>query len=127
METFRNEARIVAQLEHPHIVHVLDFGVEGKTPFLVMNYATNGTLRQRHPKGSRLPLATVVLYVKQLADALQYAHDEKVIHRDVKPENMLVGKRQEILLSDFGIAVITQSSRYQSAQEMAGTITYMAP
>jgi serine/threonine protein kinase len=127
METFRNEARTVAQLEHPHIVRVLDFGVEGKTPFLVMSYATNGTLRQRHPKGSRLPLATVVLYVKQLADALQYAHDEKVVHRDVKPENMLVGKRQEVLLSDFGIAVMAQSSRYQNAQDMAGTITYMAP
>ncbi len=127
IETFRNEARIIAQLEHPHIVRVLDFGVEGKTPFLVMSYATNGTLRQRHPKGSCLPLATVVPYVKQLADALQYAHDEKLVHRDVKPENMLVGKRQEVLLSDFGIAVMAQSSRYQNAQDMAGTITYMAP
>ena len=127
IETFRTEARTIAQLEHPHIVRVLDFGVEGKTPFLVMSYATNGTLRQRHPKGSRLPLATVVSYVKQLADALQYAHDEKLVHRDVKPENMLVGKRQEILLSDFGIAVMAQSSRYQNAQDMAGTITYMAP
>jgi serine/threonine protein kinase len=68
-----------------------------------------------------------VSYVKQLADALQYAHDEKLVHRDVKPENMLVGKRQEILLSDFGIAVMAQSSRYQNAQDMAGTISYMAP
>src|SRR6266566_212608 len=127
METFRKEARTIAQLEHPHIVRVLDFGVEGKTPFLVMSYAANGTLRQHHPKGSRLPLATVVIYVKQLADALQYAHDEKLVHRDVKPENMLIGKRQEILLSDFGIAVMAQSSRYQNAQDMAGTITYMAP
>lgn len=127
IDFFRNEARTIAQLEHPHIVRVLDFGVEGKTPFLVMSYATNGTLRLRHSKGSRLPLATIVTYVKQLADALQYAHDEKLIHRDVKPENMLVGKRQEILLSDFGIAVMAQSSRYQNAQDMAGTITYMAP
>jgi serine/threonine protein kinase len=127
VEIFRNEARIIAQLEHPNIVRVLDFGVEEKTPFLVMSYATNGTLRRRHPKGSSLPLATVVSYVKQLADALQYAHDEKLVHRDVKPENMLVGKRQEVLLSDFGIAVMAQSSRYQNAQDMAGTITYMAP
>ena len=127
IEIFRNEARTIAQLEHPHIVRVLDFGVEGKTPFLVMGYATNGTLRQRHPKSTRLTLTTVLPYVKQIADALQYAHDEKVIHRDVKPENMLIGKRQEILLSDFGIAVMAQSSRYQNAQDMAGTITYMAP
>src|SRR6266496_655996 len=127
IDSFRHEARTIAQLEHPHIVRVLDFGVEEKTPFLVMSYAANGTLRQRHPKGSRLPLATIVSYVKQVADALQYAHDEKLIHRDVKPENMLVGKRQEILLSDFGIAVMAQSSRYQNAQDMAGTISYMAP
>ena len=127
IEIFRNEARTIAQLEHPHIVRVLDFGVEAKTPFLVMGYATNGTLRQRHPKSTRLTLTTVLPYVKQIADALQYAHDEKVIHRDVKPENMLIGKRQEILLSDFGIAVMAQSSRYQNAQDMAGTITYMAP
>ncbi len=127
MDTFRNEARTIAQLEHPHIVRVFDFGIEGKTPFLVMSYAAHGTLRQRYPKGSRLPLETVVSYVMQLADALQYAHDEKLIHRDVKPENMLVGKRQEVLLSDFGIAVMAQSSRYQNAQDMAGTITYMAP
>ena len=127
IETFRLEARRVAHLEHPHIVRVLDFGVEGKTPFLVMYYATNGTLRQRHSKGTRLTPMTIVSYVKQVADALQYAHDEKLIHRDVKPENMLVGRHQEILLSDFGIAVMAQSSRYQNAQDMAGTITYMAP
>lgn len=57
----------------------------------------------------------------------QYAHDEKLIHRDIKPENMLLGRRNDILLSDFGIALVAQSSRYQSAQEMAGTMAYMAP
>jgi serine/threonine protein kinase len=87
----------------------------------------NGTLRQRHPKGTRLPLDTIVSYVNQVADALQYAHEEKVIHRDIKPENMLIGRRDDVLLSDFGIAVVAQSSRYQSAQKMAGTIAYMAP
>src|SRR6266702_8040856 len=127
VDTFRNEARTIAQLEHPHIVRVLDFGVEGKTPFLVMSYAANGTLRQRHPKGSHLPLATVVIYVKQLADALQYAHDEKLIHRDIKPENMLIGRHNEILLSDFGIALIAQSTRLQNTQEIVGTAYYMAP
>ena len=124
---FRTEARTIARLIHPHIVRVLEFGIESKTPFLVMDYAPNGTLRQRHPKGIQLPLTTIVSYVKQVADALQYAHDEKLIHRDIKPENMLLGRRNEILLSDFGIALIAQSSRYQSAQEMAGTMAYMAP
>lgn len=127
---FRTEARTIARLVHPHIVRVLEFGVEGSTPFLVIDYAPNGSLRTRYTRGSVLPLPTIVSYVEQLADALQYAHDQKVIHRDVKPENMLIGRRNEILLGDFGIALATQSSRYQSTQgmqELAGTIAYMAP
>src|SRR5947209_8990486 len=89
IEGFRSEARTLVRLIHPHIVRILDFGMEGNTPFLVMDYAPNGTLRQRHPRGTRLPLATVVDYVNQAASALQFAHDQKIIHRDVKPENML--------------------------------------
>ena len=88
LNDFLHEARTIAHLLHPHIVRVLDFGVEGNMPFLVMDYAPNGTLRQHHPKGSCLPLTTIVDYVKQVAQALQYAHERKVIHRDVKPENM---------------------------------------
>lgn len=127
VERFRNEARTVARLMHPHIVRILDFGIEGRTPFLVMDYAANGTLRSRHPKGSMLPLEIVVGYVQQVADALQYAHDRKIIHRDIKPENMLIGRHDEVLLTDFGIAVVVQSSRYQRPQDLAGTIMYMAP
>ena len=118
---------MLVQLVHPYIVRVLDFGIEGKTPFLVMDYAPNGTLRRRHPKGTHLLLTTIVPYVQQIADALQYAHDEKIIHRDIKPENLLVGRHNDILLSDFGIAIVAQSSHYQGIQNMAGTIAYMAP
>src|SRR5438270_289690 len=127
VDKFRTEARTIARLLHPNIVRVLEFGIEGKTPYLVMDYAPKGTLRQLHPKGQILPLPTVISYVKQIAEALQCAHDEKLVHRDVKPENMLVGRRGEILLSDFGIALVAQSSRYQSTQDMTGTIAYMAP
>ena len=126
-EHFRTEARNLARLVHPNIVRVLEFGIEGKTPFLVMDYALDGTLRQLHPKGTILPITTIVSYVRQVADALQYAHDKKLIHRDIKPENMLLGQRGEVLLSDFGIALVAQSSRYQSTQEVAGTMAYMAP
>src|SRR5260221_2689369 len=127
IEQFRIEARTIAHLIHPHIVRVLEFGVEGRTPFLVMDYAPKGTLRERHPKGTRLPLPTVVSYLKQIAPALQYAHEQKLIHRDVKPENLLLGRTDEILLSDFGIALVAQLSRYQGMRDMAGPIAYMAP
>src|SRR5438477_504133 len=82
-EQFRREAQTVANLDHPNIVRVLEFGVEGDTLFLVMNYASNGSLRQRHPRDTILPLPIVVSYVKQVADALQFAHDQKLIHQDV--------------------------------------------
>lgn len=126
-ERFLTEARTIAHLRHPHIIQVLDFGVENATPFLVMDYAPHGNLRLRHSKGTRLPLDIVVSYVKQVASALQYAHDERLIHRDVKPENMLLGRDDEILLSDFGIAILAQSVHPQKIQETAGTLAYMAP
>jgi serine/threonine protein kinase len=113
---FKVEAQIIAHLDHPNIVRVLEFGIDDGMPFLVMDYAVNGTLRQRHTKGSQLPLAFIIPYVQQVADALQYAHNQRVIHRDLKPENMLLGKRGEVLLSDFGLAITAQSSRYSHTQ-----------
>lgn len=130
VEHFRAEARTIARLVHPNIVRVLEFNVQDMTPYLIVDYAPNGTLRKRHARGIPLPPSTVVGYVRQIASALHYAHEQKVIHRDVKPENMLMGRHNEILLSDFGIAVVAQSSRYsgeRGIQDMAGTIAYMAP
>ncbi len=127
LDAFLNEARTVARLVHPHIVRVLEFGVEGNIPFLVMDYAPNGTLRQRHPKGTQLPLETVTHYAKQVAAALQHAHDKKLVHRDVKPENMLLSANDDILLSDFGIALVAQSSQQQNVEDAVGTLAYMAP
>jgi serine/threonine protein kinase len=127
---FINEARIF-RLRHPHIVAVIDFGVERTTgiPFIVMNYASNGTLRQRHPRGTQVPFADVMRYVQQVASALQYAHEENLVHRDVKPENMLIDEQGNILLSDFGISIASQSllmTQRQQEQMAAGTPTYMA-
>lgn len=124
---FQQEARLLASLRHPHIIRVLDFGLDDETPYLVMDYAPHGTLRTRHTKGTPLPVSTVVSYVKQVAEALQYAHDRKIVHRDVKPENMLVGEKNEILLGDFGIALITQGTRFQTTQDVTGTLPYMSP
>ena len=129
VEQFRTEARTIANLRHPNIVRILDFGIEeaNGTPFLVMDYAANGTLRQRHPKGSHVPLASIVHYVKQVTSALQYSHGQKLIHRDIKPENMLLGQDDEVFLSDFGLVLEAQSSSSLSIQEMGGTVPYMAP
>jgi outer membrane protein assembly factor BamB/serine/threonine protein kinase len=127
IDAFRAEARTIASLEHQSIVRVLDFGVEGNTPYLVMSYAPGGTLRTRYPRGTRLPLSTVVSYVQDIASALQYAHDRRLVHRDIKPENLLVGHNNEVLLSDFGIALVAQSTRFERTQDVAGTVTYMAP
>src|SRR6266700_6193243 len=127
IEGFLREAQTVARLKHPHIVRVFDFDVENHTPYLVMDYLPNGNVRRSYPKGTSLPLETIVFYAKQVASALQYAHDQKLIHRDVKPENMLLDQDNTIVLGDFGIALMAQSSRYQSTQEVAGTAAYMAP
>jgi len=127
VEWFLSEARTIARLVHPHIVRVLEFGVEDQIPFLVLDYAPHGSLRQLHADGPPFPLSTIITYVKQVAEALQYAHDEKLIHRDVKPENMLLGRRNEVLLSDFGLALIAKSTQFQSLQNVAGTLAYMAP
>ena len=124
---FRQEARAVAHLEHPNLVRVIDFGVESTTPYLVMYYAPNGTLRQRHPRGNRLPLGTVVSYVTQIADALQYAHNKSFVYRNVKPANMLIGEHEELLLSGFSMAVLPEVSNSTAMEEAADTMLYMAP
>ncbi len=128
LEAFVNEARTM-RLKHPNIVPLLDFGIGNHDfPFLVMEYARHGTLRKRHPKGLQLPLSTVVTYVIPIAAALQYAHDLHLIHRDVKPDNILVGANGEILLSDFGIATAVHHTISSNIQkELGGTIPYMAP
>jgi len=129
-DRFYAEARTIARLTHPHIVRILEFDVNDGFPFLIMEYAPNGTLRQRHPKGTRVPLDIVVSYIKQVANALQYIHTQKLIHRDVKPESMLLGNSNEILLSEFGTAIIAQSTRSAQArqpQEVAESVIYMAP
>src|SRR5262249_40585570 len=127
LDLFRIEARTIARLVHPNIVRVLEFGVEANIPFLVLDYAPSGTLRKLHPDGTPVPLPLIISYVKQIAEALQYAHDQQLIHRDVKPENMLVGRNNEVLLSDFGIALMAQTLRNQSLQNIAGTLAYIAP
>lgn len=124
---FKQEAVTIASLVHPHIVRVLDFDVTEGIPFLVMDYAPNGSLRQHHRPGEQVSLSTALSYVQQIADGLQYAHDARIIHRDIKPGNMLIGRRGDILLSDFGIATIAHHTSSMRSIAYAGTPAYMAP
>lgn len=128
IKEFVTEAGVCQLLRHEHIIRLYDYGLtDDHIPFLIMDYASNGTLLKRHPRGTRLSLDTVVSYVQPIASALQYAHNKEVIHRDVKPENILLGEDGKILVSDFGIAVVAQSSRSQKTGNPGGTPTYMAP
>lgn len=126
-EQFEIEARTLARLTHPHIVRILDFAVQDGAPFLVMDYAPNGTLRQRYRRGVPQEPRAFLPYLQQVAGALHYAHEQRLIHRDIKPENMLLDRRQAALLSDFGIAVTLHASHSSTTQEVVGTASYMAP
>jgi serine/threonine protein kinase len=135
LQKFIAEACNHARLNHPNIVHVLDFGIENTTPFLVMHYAPHGTLRQRHPTGTILEASTIVSYVKQITAALQYAHSRTIIHRDIKPENMLLSNDDTVMLSDFGLSIALRTLQtnknvptlFSIGTLTAGTTTYMAP
>jgi serine/threonine protein kinase len=125
--TFLAEAQTLVNLRHSNIIHLLDFGIENGTPVLIMDYAPNGSLRQQYPQGTLMPLTTVADVVTQIATALQYAHNHHVIHRDVKPENILLDADNHLLLSDFGLSLLTPSAESLSTQDPAGTPRYMAP
>lgn len=138
-ERFLAEAKLLANLSHPHIVRVLEFAVAKKQkvvqnhivkeniPFLVLDYAPGGNLRSSYPEGTRLAPKQVITYIRQLADALQYAHNQNIIHRDIKPENFLLNEQQEVMLSDFGLALFAPFPEQLSQQGMAGTVAYSAP
>ncbi len=128
VQSFTQEAETIASLHHPHIIRVLDFDVtDDGVPFLVMDYAAQGSLRQRHKRGEQVPLSTVVAYMQPIAEGLHYAHEHRIIHRDIKPDNILIDAQDEVVLSDFGIATIAHSTHSQSEQGTSGTIPYMAP
>jgi len=136
---FQREARAVAKLDHPNILPLFEYGeevVNGITlTYLVMPYCPEGsllTLLNRRTDSEPLPLQDVDHIIRQAAEALQYAHDQQIIHRDVKPSNFLIRGRSggaripNLLLADFGLAKLTNLSATMS-QSIRGTPTYMAP
>src|SRR5579859_7531453 len=124
---FLAEARLLQDMDHPHIIRVRDFGVQDDLAFLVMDYASGRSMRTLHPAGISLPLSTVVLSVQQIVSALQYMHERGVIHRDLKPENLLLDQDGKVLLGDFGLALIVSQSTEYAPAAMQGSLAYMAP
>lgn len=123
---FQQEARLIANLEHPHILPVHDFGEYQGTLYFVMRFLDAGTLKERIQKG--LTLHEVDELFTQLAEALGYAHEKGIIHRDIKPSNVLVDARGNLFLTDFGIAKLLESSSHLTATgALTGTPAYMSP
>lgn len=123
LEQFEREAKTLAKLEHPNILPIYDSGRYGSTPYLVTQYVREGSLAEQLDKP--LPVQEAVRIVCQIADALGYAHAKKIIHRDVKPANVLLTKSGSVLLADFGIAQMLQAQ--QETDQGSGTPAYMAP
>ncbi len=126
---FQQEARIIANLEHPHILPVFDYGESGGVAYLVMRYLDAGTLRDRMEAGRPLPLAEIDRIFTQLTDALSYAHSHGIVHRDLKPSNALIDQQGNIFLTDFGIAKLLESAspRLTQTDAILGTPAYISP
>jgi hypothetical protein len=129
-ERFAREARALARLDHPGIVAVHDFGRAGGVYYLIMQFVDGPNLRAVLNAG-RLPPAEALRIVPQLCAALQYAHDEGIVHRDVKPENILLDRKGRVKIADFGLAKLLVGGRgtglLTSAGQAMGTPHYMAP
>lgn len=127
LQRFRREVITIARLEHPHILPVYDSGDFQGAPYLVMRYLDAGTLRDRI-RQKRLSLPEIDHIVSQLSDALAYAHNLGVIHRDLKPTNIMLTERNDVLLTDFGIAkVLGAGTQITATGAITGTPAYMSP
>jgi len=122
-----SEARTVAHLKHPHIVAVIEFNIHGDIPYIVMEYAKNGSLRGIHPRGERLEWETIMHYVQQITEALTFIHSHSIIHLDIKPDNLLLGDNNDVLVGDLGTVAFIQQTGPQHAQKCIGTPGYMPP
>lgn len=128
LERFNREAKTAASLEHPHIVPVYDFGVDHDISYVVMRLLTGGSLTDRLVKLPPLGLEEINSLLRQLCDALDYAHSRGVVHRDIKPSNVMFDQRKSAYLVDFGIAKLVQSTtQLTSDNTFVGTPAYMAP
>jgi tRNA A-37 threonylcarbamoyl transferase component Bud32 len=135
LERFRREARAVAQLNHPHVVGVIDAGEEGDpdgdlglaTPYIVFEYVEGETLKDRIRRHGRLPIGESVAYAIEIARALGAAHDHRIVHRDVKPQNVLIDEEGTAKVTDFGIARSLTEEGLTADGRVLGTTDYVSP
>lgn len=127
---FEREARTLAQLQHPHIIPIYDFDTEGPVPYLAMRYFSGGSLKEtllNLPAGRRLPLEQTLRIILEIGSALAYAHQFGLVHRDIKPGNILFDSAGHAILSDFGVVKNIYMSSHTLTGMLVGTPAYMAP
>ena len=127
LERFGREARAVAQLSHPNIVGVIDAGEDDGRPYIVFEYVEGETLKDRIRRQGRLPIAEAVAYAIEIARALGAAHARHIVHRDVKPQNVLIDRDGLARVTDFGIARTLEEEGLTADGRVLGTTDYVSP
>ncbi len=132
LERFRREARSVARLNHPHIVTVIDAGEEpaedgGGTPYIVLEYVEGETLKSLIRRDGPLDVSQAIAYAIEIVRALGAAHEQLIVHRDVKPQNVLIGDEGGAKITDFGIARTLTEEGLTIAGRVLGTTDYVSP
>ncbi len=127
LERFRRESRTVAQLSHPNIVSVIDAGDDGGHPYIVFEYVEGETLKQRIDRLGRLPLDEAAAYGIEIGRGLQAAHSAQLVHRDVKPQNVLIDSEGRAKVTDFGIALSMEADGLTKTGRVLGTTDYVSP
>jgi serine/threonine-protein kinase len=127
LERFRREARAVAQLNHPHIVQVIDAGEDDGMPYIVFEYVPGETLKERIRRFGRLDIPEALAYAIEISRALAVAHDRGIVHRDVKPQNVLVDEEGSAKVTDFGIARTLDQEGLTADGRVLGTTDYVSP
>ena len=127
LERFRREARTVARLNHPHVVTVIDAGEDQGHPFIVFEYVDGDTLKGLIKRNGPLPIPTAVAYAIEIGRGLVAAHDERLVHRDVKPQNVLIDPDGRAKVTDFGISRSLDADGLTATGRVLGTTDYVAP